>query len=52
MIRVLLADDEELTRAGLRMMLRTQPDLTVVGWSGGPVPDPGAAHPLRGRGSA
>ncbi|GCB42947.1 response regulator transcription factor [Streptomyces sp. NL15-2K] len=31
MIRVLLADDEELMRAGLRMMLQTQPDLTVVG---------------------
>ncbi|MDT7843346.1 response regulator transcription factor [Streptomyces justiciae] len=31
MIRVLLADDEELMRAGLRMMLHTQPDLTVVG---------------------
>ncbi|MFJ8795156.1 response regulator [Streptomyces sp. NPDC102462] len=31
MIRVLLADDEDLMRAGLRMMLQTQPDLTVVG---------------------
>jgi DNA-binding NarL/FixJ family response regulator len=31
MIRVLLADDEELMRAGLRMMLQTQADLTVVG---------------------
>ncbi|MFE4964740.1 response regulator [Streptomyces sp. NPDC056660] len=31
MIRVLLADDEELMRAGLRMMLGTQPDLSVVG---------------------
>ncbi|PZF86488.1 response regulator [Jiangella anatolica] len=31
MIRVLLADDEELMRAGLRMMLQTQPDLVVVG---------------------
>lgn len=31
MIRVLLADDEELMRAGLRMMLHTQPDLTVLG---------------------
>ncbi|MFJ8106118.1 response regulator [Streptomyces sp. NPDC096132] len=31
MIRVLLADDEELMRAGLRMTLGTQPDLTVVG---------------------
>ncbi|SDU28160.1 response regulator [Jiangella alkaliphila] len=31
MIRVLLADDEDLMRAGLRMMLETQPDLVVVG---------------------
>ncbi|MFI0445459.1 response regulator [Actinomadura sp. 6N118] len=31
MIRVLLADDEELMRGGLRMMLGTQPDITVVG---------------------
>ncbi|QNP74463.1 response regulator transcription factor [Streptomyces roseirectus] len=31
MIRVLLADDEDLMRAGLRMMLETQPDLLVVG---------------------
>ncbi|MEU9284664.1 response regulator transcription factor [Streptomyces sp. NPDC048275] len=31
MIRVLLADDEDLMRAGLRMMLGTQPDTTVVG---------------------
>ncbi|MFC6884824.1 MULTISPECIES: response regulator [Actinomadura] len=31
MITVLLADDEELMRGGLRMMLGTQPDITVVG---------------------
>ncbi|MFI5794493.1 response regulator [Streptomyces sp. NPDC051677] len=30
MLRVLLADDEDLMRAGLRMMLETQADLTVV----------------------
>ncbi|XVQ09889.1 response regulator [Spirillospora sp. CA-255316] len=31
MIKVLLADDEELMRGGLRMMLQTQPDITVTG---------------------
>lgn len=31
MIRVLVADDEDLMRAGLKMMLQTQPDLAVVG---------------------
>ncbi|WP_433472434.1 response regulator [Spirillospora sp. CA-142024] len=36
MISVLLADDEELMRGGLRMMLGTQPDMTVAGeaWDG------------------
>jgi DNA-binding NarL/FixJ family response regulator len=31
MIRVLLADDEELVRTGLRLILGTEPDLDVVG---------------------
>ncbi|HEU5032828.1 MAG TPA: response regulator transcription factor [Spirillospora sp.] len=31
MIRVLLADDEQLMRGGLRMMLGTRPDMTVAG---------------------
>jgi len=30
-IRVLLADDEELVRTGLRLILRSEPDLEVVG---------------------
>jgi DNA-binding NarL/FixJ family response regulator len=34
MIRVVLADDDELMRVGLRMMLRTQPDIAVVGEAG------------------
>lgn len=34
MIRVALADDEELVRSGLRMILGTEPDLEVVGEAG------------------
>jgi DNA-binding NarL/FixJ family response regulator len=32
-IRVLIADDEELVRAGLRMLLETDPEISVVGES-------------------
>ena len=34
MIRVLIADDQELIRAGFRAILETQPDMTVVGEAG------------------
>jgi DNA-binding NarL/FixJ family response regulator len=34
MIRVLLADDQDLVRAGFRMILQTQADLEVVGEAG------------------
>jgi DNA-binding NarL/FixJ family response regulator len=30
-IRVLVADDQTLVRAGIRMLIETQPDLEVVG---------------------
>jgi len=34
MIRVLIADDEELVRTGLRMILQSEPDIEVVGEAG------------------
>ena len=34
MIRVLVADDEGLVRAGFRMILKAEPDIEVVGEAG------------------
>ena len=33
-IRIVLVDDQELVRAGFRMVLDAQPDMTVVGEAG------------------
>ena len=33
-IRILLADDEELIRAGLRLILESEPDFEVIGEAG------------------
>ena len=45
-IRVLVVDDEELLRAGLRMILEAEPDLEVVGTAAD-----GAEAVDRGRGA-
>ena len=48
MIRVLLADDQALVRAGFRMILEAEPDIEVVGEAGDgaeAVDRAGALHP-------
>ena len=30
-VRILLADDQELMRMGFRMVIESQPDMTIVG---------------------
>jgi DNA-binding NarL/FixJ family response regulator len=46
-IRVLLVDDQELVRAGFRMILETQPDIEVVGDAGDGVEAVTATRRLR-----
>jgi DNA-binding NarL/FixJ family response regulator len=49
MISVLLADDDQLTRAGLRLIIESDPGLTVVGeaadWTSPREVDTGAMRP-------
>jgi DNA-binding NarL/FixJ family response regulator len=47
MIRVLLADDQRLVRAGFRMILRAEPDIEVVGEAADGVEAVEAANRLR-----
>jgi DNA-binding NarL/FixJ family response regulator len=47
MIRVLLADDQRLVRAGFRMILRAEPDIDVVGEAGDGVEAVEATRRLR-----
>jgi DNA-binding NarL/FixJ family response regulator len=47
MIRVLLADDERLVRAGFRMILRAEPDIDVIGEAADGVEAVEAARRLR-----
>jgi DNA-binding NarL/FixJ family response regulator len=46
-IRILIADDDQLVRAGLRMMIETQDDLAVVGEAGDGREAIAMAHRLR-----
>jgi DNA-binding NarL/FixJ family response regulator len=46
-VRVLLADDQDLVRAGFRMILETQPDVEVVGEAGDGVEAVAATRRLR-----
>jgi len=46
-IRVLLADDHNVLRAGLRAIIEAQPDMTVVGEAADGVEAVAAAHTLR-----
>jgi YesN/AraC family two-component response regulator len=47
MIKVLLADDQDLVRAGFRMILETQADIEVVGDAGDGVEAVAATRRLR-----
>ena len=48
-IRVLLADDQQLVRAGFRVLLGAEPDLEVVGEAGDGVQAVAEARRLRPR---
>ena len=47
MIRVLLADDQAMVRAGFRLILSAEPDITVVGEAADGVQAVAAARRLR-----
>ena len=46
-IRVLVADDQDLVRVGLRMILDAQPDIEVIGEAGDGRTAVDLAHELR-----